>query len=162
MGDKGGPILVKSFVQKLVTTSSTEAELLALVDGVKKSLPILKLLEEITGKPLVINAYQDNKSTIMLATGGEGLSGKSKHYHVRYHFLKELIDDGKLKLTYVSNDNMVRADVLTKPLSGERFRLLRNAIIGSLSLKTRGIYKPILFNVPRGDKGVSALYDCSL
>jgi hypothetical protein len=139
LGDKGGPILVKSFVQKLVTTSSTEAELLALVDGVKKSLPILKLLEEITGKPLVINAYQDNKSTIMLATGGEGLSGKSKHYHVRYHFLKELIDDGKLKLTYVSNDNMVRADVLTKPLSGERFRLLRNAIMGSSSLNTRGI-----------------------
>jgi hypothetical protein len=120
LGDKGGPILVKSFVQKLVTNSSTEAELLALVDGVKKSFPILKLLEEITDNPIVMTAYQDNKSTILLAKGGEGLSGKSKHFRVRYHFLKELIDEGKLILTYVSTDAMV-ADVLTKPMSGENF-----------------------------------------
>jgi hypothetical protein len=124
---------VKSFVQKLVTNSSTEAELLALVDGVKKSFPILKLLEEITETPVVINAYQDNKSTILLAKGGEGLSGKSKHFRVRYHFLKELIDEGKLKLTYVPTDDMV-ADVLTKPMGGENFRLLRSAIMGKIPI----------------------------
>jgi len=133
LGRKGGPILVKSFVQKLVTNSSTEAELLALVDGVKKSFPILKLLEEITETPVVINAYQDNKSTILLAKGGEGLSGKSKHFRVRYHFLKELIDEGKLKLTYVPTDDMV-ADVLTKPMGGENFRLLRSAIMGKIPI----------------------------
>ena len=42
LGTNGGPILVKSYKQRMVTTSSTEAELLALVDGVKNLFPCSK------------------------------------------------------------------------------------------------------------------------
>ena len=50
----------KSFKQRLVTTSSTEAELSALVGGVKKALPLLKILGDIGFKPHMKD-WQDNK-----------------------------------------------------------------------------------------------------
>ena len=47
LGKNGGPILVKSFKQKIVTTSTSEAELLAKVDGIKRAMTIMKIMDEL-------------------------------------------------------------------------------------------------------------------
>jgi hypothetical protein len=79
----------------MVTTSSTEAELLALVDGVKKSLPLLKILGDI-GFKAHMKVWQDNQSTIQIAHKGEGFGAKAKHFRVRHDFLKDLIKEATI------------------------------------------------------------------
>jgi hypothetical protein len=114
--------LVKSKKQNLVTQSSTEAELLALTDGVKRSLQPAKLLMELGFTPEIkIVAMQDNLSTVAIAKNGEGMGGKAKHFRVRYHFLRELIEEGTLRLEYCPTDEMV-PDYLTKGMTGAHLR----------------------------------------
>jgi hypothetical protein len=119
LGKNGGPILVKSYKQRMVTTSSTEAELLALVDGVKKSLPLLKILGDI-GFKAHMKVWQDNQSTIQIANKGEGFGTKAKHFRVRHDFLKDLIKEATISLEYCNSQDML-ADYLTKPMAGTDF-----------------------------------------
>ncbi len=95
----------------------------ALTDAVKRAMPVARLLVELGFNDRIkINVFQDNKSTIHLAKSGEGLGGKAKHFRVRFHFLKELREEGILNLEYCNTKSMI-ADVLTKPMIGkERYR----------------------------------------
>jgi hypothetical protein len=43
-----------------------------------------------------------------------------KHIEIRYHFIRDMIQRGALKLQYISTDEQV-VDVLTKPLSRVKF-----------------------------------------
>jgi hypothetical protein len=51
-----------------------------------------------------------------LAFNGEGYQGKAKHFRVRFHFIKEMIDAGELELLYCATALML-ADFLTKALA---------------------------------------------
>lgn len=121
LGKNSGPLLVKSKKQKMVTSSSTEAELLALTEATKLSMFLSRLLAELGyGGPTLI--HQDNTSCIRIAEVGEGLGGsKAKHFRVRYHYLREMMLEGVIQLQYLETANMV-ADFLTKPMIGKEFQ----------------------------------------
>ena len=112
IGKDSGAIYSKSKEQSMVTTSSCEAELLQLTNAVKQSLQVMKLLMELNCiSKSFLRVYQDNASTIQLAFNGEGYSGKAKHFRVRFHFLKELVDAGNLEISYCPTNLMI-ADFL--------------------------------------------------
>jgi hypothetical protein len=50
-----------------------------------------------------------------------GLFKCAKHIKVRFFWLKDLIDQGMVKLIYMPTDEFV-VDVLTKPLVGWKFQ----------------------------------------
>jgi hypothetical protein len=58
--------------------------------------------------------FCDNQSAIAL-TKEHQYHARTKHIDVRYHFIRWIIEDGKLRLIYCPTDDMV-ADVLTKAL----------------------------------------------
>jgi len=123
-----GPVLVKSSKQKLVTKSSTEAELVALSDATSLSIHELQFLKA-QGIELVANLMQDNTSTIKLAENGRSNSDRTRHIKIRYFFIKQFLDDGEMKISYCPTMHMV-ADILTKPLQGEHFEILRDMLLG--------------------------------
>lgn len=134
LGTNSGPILVKSKKQSLVTQSSTESELCALVDGIKRAIPLAKLLVELgINKTVFIMAMQDNTSTITIARMGEGMHGKAKHFLVRFHFLRELLDQGIIDISHVGTDFMI-PDFQTKGMTGIKFQfqILRALYHGDL------------------------------
>jgi hypothetical protein len=45
---------------------------------------------------------------------------RSKHIDIRYHYIRDMVQRGALKLQYISTDEQV-VDVLTKPLSHIKF-----------------------------------------
>jgi hypothetical protein len=52
---------------------------------------------------------------------------RTKHIDIRYHFIREHVDNGKIKIKFVrSEDNT--ADIMTKNLSGELFHKHNNNI----------------------------------
>ena len=53
--------------------------------------------------------------------------GKSKHIHVRFHFLRDLVNEGVVELKYCNSQEQV-ADLMTKPLKLEQFEKLRGML----------------------------------
>ena len=129
LGDSGGPVYVKSKVQTLVSTSSTEAEVISVCSAVQRALPLLSILREFgINTELPIEVYQDNLSSIKIITDGQGAAGKRKLFRVRYGFLKELIDDRSISLNHFPTQHM-KADILTKPLGGQPFKGQRATLL---------------------------------
>jgi hypothetical protein len=111
--------------QKLNVRSSTECELV----GIDDAMPQMmwgKYFVEAQGYTVEHNIlYQDNKSTILLATNGRSSSSKrTKHIQHRYFLVKDKIARGDLEIQYAPTEEMW-SDVLTKPLQGALFRKMR-------------------------------------
>jgi hypothetical protein len=52
---------------------------------------------------------------------------KSKHIEIRYHYIRDMVQKGAVKLQYVATDEKI-ADVLTKPLSRVKFEYFRDKL----------------------------------
>ena len=52
---------------------------------------------------------------------------ESKHIEIQYHFIRDMLQRGAIKLHYVGTDEQV-ADVLTKPLSRVKFEYIRDKL----------------------------------
>ena len=48
---------------------------------------------------------------------------KPKHIKIKYHFIRDMVMKGAVKLEYISTNEQV-ANVLTKPLAREKFEYL--------------------------------------
>ena len=70
----------------------------------------------------------DNQSAIFVAANLVNNS-RSKHIDIRYHFIREEIEAGLIKLKIVASESNW-ADIFTKPLSTEVFVRIRNIIMG--------------------------------
>jgi hypothetical protein len=123
-----GAIFAKSSKQKLVSKSSTEAELIGLSDSFTQAIWTRDFLVEQGYQVGPATIYQDNKSTIALAEKGRSTSDRTRHIHIRYYFVKDRIDSKEVRIEYMQTGLML-ADLLTKPLQGELFRRLRNQLL---------------------------------
>lgn len=124
----GAPIYAKSSKQAMVTKSSTEAELVALCDGVTIALACRNFILGIGVDMRHCVIYEDNKAVLELIKTEGPFSMRTRHLSVKLFFTKQFVDDGTLKVKYCNTDDMI-ADVLTKPLTGVKFRTLRDMLI---------------------------------
>ncbi|GKA92123.1 hypothetical protein Tco_0814048 [Tanacetum coccineum] len=69
-----------------------------------------------------IPLYCDNKGAIALCCNNVQHS-RAKHIDVRYHFIKEQVEDGIVELYFVRTEYQL-ADIFTKPLPREIFNFL--------------------------------------
>jgi hypothetical protein len=126
-----GPIMVSSNKHKIVSKSSSEAELVTLSDGTSmfvRELEFARCQQYIdSDEPGVI--YEDNKSTIHMANSGKSMSNRTRHIKIRYFFVKQFLDNGSFILKYCPTEHMI-ADLLTKPLQGQVFTMLRDIMLG--------------------------------
>ena len=64
--------------------------------------------------------YSENQSAIYLVRNPT-FHDRTKHIDVQYHFLRDMVEDDKVKLEKVETLVNV-ADVLTKPMNTKKFR----------------------------------------
>jgi len=100
--------------QDCVALSSTEAEYIALSEAGKEAVHLRGLLGELLGCERSISIGCDNQGAMKLAHNPL-FHKRTKHIDVRYHFIRSIIEEGKIDLFYVPTENMT-ADVLTKAL----------------------------------------------
>ena len=127
-----GGTLVSWFsrTQKCVTLSTTEAEYIAMADGVKEALYVRGVLVFLTprlGSPS-IGVFEDNKGAIDLAKNPVS-SSNSKNIDVRYHFLRELVGKGDLCVKYSRTEDH-HADILTKAIARKSFEKHCDFLLG--------------------------------
>ena len=114
-----GAISWSSKKQSIVTLSSTEAEYVAETHAAKEGIWLRSFIKEIMGierDPLTLKA--DNQGAIALAKDNK-FHARTKHIDLRYHFIREAVDDGKIKMEYIPTIENV-ADIFTKPLVRSR------------------------------------------
>ncbi|GKE18472.1 retrovirus-related pol polyprotein from transposon TNT 1-94 [Tanacetum coccineum] len=112
--------------QKSAAISSTEAEYIAMSGCCAQ---ILLMRSQLTDYGLGFNKipmYCDNKSVIALCCNNVQHS-KSKHIDIRFHFIKEHVENGVIKLYFV-NTKYQLANIFTKPLARERIEFLINKL----------------------------------
>jgi hypothetical protein len=114
-------VAVKSGMQRIVALSVSEAEVIALVMCVQEVLYCKKILESMQLKvsmPIVIEV--DNKAAVDL-TNGWSSSGATKHMDVRIMFLRELKEDGIIRVIWQPTEAN-EADIFTKNVDTKTFK----------------------------------------
>ena len=118
----GGPVAWKASRQATVTTSTTEAELLALSEVAKETVALQRLFRDIQltlDAPFSISC--DNQQTIRLVIGSnERVSTKLSHVDIHNLWLRQEYAKGAFQLTYLATRDMP-ADGLTKNLPRAKF-----------------------------------------
>ncbi|GJR35749.1 hypothetical protein Tco_1211433 [Tanacetum coccineum] len=108
--------------QENATISSTEAEYIAMSGCCAQ---ILWMRSQLTDYGLGFNKipmYCDNKSAIALCCNNVQHS-RSKHIDIRFHFIKEHVENGVVELYFVNTEYQL-ADIFTKSLCRERIEFL--------------------------------------
>lgn len=123
----GGAVSWSSKKQPIVTLSTTEAEYVAAANGACQAVWMRNILEEIGfAQEDFTTLWCDNSSAIKLSRNPV-LHGRSKRIHVRFHFLRELVNEGVISLEYCSTQSQL-ADIMTKPVKLDVFEKLRSAM----------------------------------
>ena len=129
-----GAYYTKSTAQKLNTTASCEAELVALSKGMPQALWSQAFIEAQGRTKRPIKVYQDNQSTIKPIERGRPGAEQSRHINIAYFWLNDLITRGLITLICCPTKLMI-ADTLTKPVQGTLFTSLRNMFLGHTELQ---------------------------
>jgi hypothetical protein len=121
------PVGHRSVKIKLMTRSSSESELCSLEDASTYAVWYCNLLEDLGFKDVrPITIFQDNKSTIIMAVQGATFR-RTKHLIGKQTFIRERIDNGEVKLSYMPTKDMI-ADILTKALPAPTFDHLKTKL----------------------------------
>ena len=120
----GGLIGWRANKQETVTTSTTEAELLALAQAAKESMYISRLLDELSVRldDNRIRIQCDNTQTIRLVTAEVAvLQTRLRHVDIHNHWLRQEVLNDTIDVVYTPSAKMM-ADGLTKALQNNAFR----------------------------------------
>jgi hypothetical protein len=96
----------------IVTLSSTEAEYVEMTNTVKEVTFIQQILSELAFNLCPAIICEDNQGAIFLATNSQ-VGMRTKHIDVRYHFLRDKVEDGSICFVYVRSENNP-SDLCTK------------------------------------------------
>ena len=123
---QGAPISWSSKRQSTVTTSSTEAEYVALASAAREAKWLVDLFDWI-GKPQKpITIYEDNQSTIKLALNPRNHQ-QTKSIDISNHYTQDQIKLGNINVSYIPTKDQI-ADIFTKALPNHSFEYLRNKL----------------------------------
>ena len=133
-----GCISWRSKKQRTVALSSTEAEYMALSEAIQEAVWLKaftsELGEEVSDGALTV--FEDNQGAIALAKNPE-FHKRTKHIDIRYHFVREKVEEGQVVLKYCPTQDML-ADIMTKPITAAQFDTLRTKLGIQVATETCG------------------------
>ena len=105
----------RSKKQSCVALSTAEAEYMALSSAAQEAVWLRQLTTELKSPPeTVTTIFEDNQSAIDM-TKNPQFHGRAKHIAIKYHFIREQVQNGTIKLKYCPTSQML-GDVFTKGL----------------------------------------------
>jgi hypothetical protein len=134
----GGTIGWRANKQDTVTTSTTEAELLALAQAAKESMFISRLITELgvtlDNRSIIIQC--DNAQTIRLINSDVALlQTKLRHVDIHNHWLRQEALANRISVRHTPTTEMI-ADGLTKALPAQQFQKFVTQV-GLVDIKDR-------------------------
>ena len=114
-----GAVSWRSRLQSCTSISTTEAEYIVATEACKEAIWFARLVRDLGIAVEMPTLHCDSQSAILLAKN-RVFHAKTKHIEVKYHFIREMLEDKLMKLVKVHTDDNP-ADLLTKGLPPERF-----------------------------------------
>ena len=114
----GGSVSWQSKLQKCVALSTTKAKYIAITEGFKEALWMIKLLEELGLKQEKYVVYSDSQSIIHLSKNST-FHSRLKRINVRYHWIRDVLESKQLYLEKIPTSEN-GSDMLTKCLPKEK------------------------------------------
>jgi hypothetical protein len=114
------PLDFESRKQTFVTKSTFKSETVALDEGAKSAIWLKGLLGDLgypQKDPTIL--YEDNEPVIVFSKN-PGDFKRTKHIHIRYCYVRELVENGIVKVKYVPSAQQL-ADIMTKPSKADQF-----------------------------------------
>ena len=124
----GAVVSWSSKKQRTVSTSTTEAEYIALGHAAREAVWIRRFINEMNLEAVEnLTLYGDNEMSIALTKNAES-QHRTKHIDVQHHYIRELVNEKELTIKWIPGSSML-ADGMTKALPTETFRKHR-ALLG--------------------------------
>jgi histone deacetylase 1/2 len=123
-----GPNLISwwSRKQQVVARSSTEAEYRSLAQATTDVLWVQTILTELTVPFIAPKVYCDNQSAVLLAHNPI-LHSRTKHMEIDLFFVREKVLAKQISVVHIPGTDQL-ADILTKPISTDKFLFIRNKL----------------------------------
>ena len=110
--------------QASTALSSTEAEIMAASKAAQDGMFLRALLADLGRPPEATELLIDNRGVVDISHDPGAVHARSKHIHRRHFYVRELVQSGEFKTTFVPGDDNL-ADIFTKPLDTRKFLNLR-------------------------------------
>ena len=120
----GGLVAWVSKRQRCVAISTADSEFYAASESSRDAIWLKAVLSEVGVETGPIPIYCDNRSAISIIQD-PGNHQKIKHIDIRYFFVREHQEQGRIKMESISGKEQT-ADILTKALGKRVFEYLRN------------------------------------
>ncbi|SOV01865.1 uncharacterized protein UDID_18825 [Ustilago sp. UG-2017a] len=130
----GCPVSWRSHVQKCVALSAVEAEFVAASEAAREALFFSYLLRDLGVEAHPPTLQTDSQGCIQVSKD-PAKHWKLKHIDTRYHFVRDHVQEGEVKIDFVGTTDNV-ADILTKLLKG--LAMSRIARLMGLTMPLRG------------------------
>jgi hypothetical protein len=106
---------------------------IATTHAAKEAIWLRRLIDEIIGP---INAptpiFCDNNGAVTLAKQDAVFHPRTKHIDIRYHYIRQLVEDRSISIIRINTDNNL-ADMFTKSLARPKFESFTTQIgIGTI------------------------------
>jgi hypothetical protein len=111
---------MRASLQSITAFSTTEAEYVSTIEGVKEAIWMRGLISEFGIHQDVIKVYCDNHSAICL-TKNNMYQFKTKHIDIKYHYIRDIVGEGNIKVDKIHSDENP-TDMFTKSLSNTKFK----------------------------------------
>jgi hypothetical protein len=106
--------------------STVEAEYIAACDASKEATCLKGLYVEFCEDTSSITLFCDSQSAICL-TKDQMFHERTKHIDIKYHFIREIVAEGKLRVCKIST-HFKPADMMTKLDPRAKFELCSNLV----------------------------------
>lgn len=123
----GAVVSWSSKKQKTVSTSTTEAEYIAIGHAAREGVWIKRFINELQLEITGLSLKGDSEASLNLTKNPES-QHRTKHIDVQHHYVRELANDKELEIEWVPSAMML-ADGMTKALTVDLFRKHR-ALLG--------------------------------
>jgi len=100
------PVSCRSILQSTVVLSTTEAEYIAITEAVKEAIWLQELLDDLGIDQDLLKINCDSMSAIYL-TKNQVYHVRTKHIDVRFHFIREILDEGDIGLLKVTQRRLL-------------------------------------------------------
>ena len=115
-----GAITWSSRKQHIIALSSTKSEYITQTHVAREAIWIWSFVLEIrSDQTRPIDLLCDNQGVIALAKDNR-FHAHTKHIDLRHHFIREVVKEEKIKVTYISTDENV-VDIFTKALARPKY-----------------------------------------
>ena len=106
--------------QETVAQSTAEAEFVAATAAANQAVWLRKLCRDLYWNQLEqTELFVDNQAAIAISCNPV-FHGRTKHFKIKYFFLREVQKEGEIKLIYCKSEEQL-ADIFTKPLPANQF-----------------------------------------